>query len=651
MGFVTQIGQGLGILPKTPMDQQDFASVGQQQGQDNRNAAQFNTDLNRLNQTGPGGSLTYTTGADGQPVQNYTLSAGQQGLYDNAQNLAAGIGGMANTSLGQATNTLGQTINASNLNGSGLSFAGGGGVAAGSTSAGQASPAVQAAIAQSDPAAQATAAQMGPAAQAQVTNALAAQANPAYQTADAVKAQAAQAAAAQATAAQSQAAVAGPATNVGAYAQGSAGTADGSAAIQRTFDASGVRTLPGQIDDTSRRRVEEAIMSRLNPQYENDERMMRTRLLNSGIEVGTDAYNREAQNFSQRLNDARMQAILAGGQEENRQVGLTQGLNAQEYAQALSTGQFGQAADTAMASNRTTASIANANNQTQASMANARNSLEAAMLNARSANDQNLANAGFQQGTNLSNASLSNQTGLANAGMQSQANLANADALTRVSGQNAAQQNQINMANTGAQNTNLLANAGFANQANLTNAGYANANSQFNAGQTNSAAAQNAALQNSTNQYNTGQTNSVNVANTSQQNAGNQFNAGQANDVNVSNAGFQTQAGIANANNATSANIASGAQGLQATALNNQVVGQNLANQLAVRDQQMQELAALQAMSQPTGQQFGSYYAGGNAAPTPTLQAALGANEAWKNQNAQATNNGGLLGGLVNMFQ
>lgn len=133
----------------------------------------------------------------------------------------------------------------------------------------------------------------------------------------------------------------------------------GASQVSTSFDTSGVRKLPGQIDDTSRRRVEEALMSRLNPQYQQDEQALRTRLLNSGIEVGTDAYNREMANHSQRLNDARMQAILAGGQEESRQVGLQSGLQAQEFGQAQAKGQFAQTGD-----------IANANNNLQAGMFN-----------------------------------------------------------------------------------------------------------------------------------------------------------------------------------------------------------------------------------------------------------------------------------------
>ena len=146
---------------------------------------------------------------------------------------------------------------------------------------------------------------------------------------------------------------------------GSGGGSGGSAAavdpykIRDTFDVSSVTNkLPTGIDDTSRQRVEEALMSRLNPQLANDTAALRSRLLNSGIEVGTDAYNRELALDAQKGTDARMQAILAGGQEEDRQTKLLQGLNDQQFQQALATGKFGQDADMAMAANATSRSNA-----------------------------------------------------------------------------------------------------------------------------------------------------------------------------------------------------------------------------------------------------------------------------------------------------
>lgn len=59
-------------------------------------------------------------------------------------------------------------------------------------------------------------------------------------------------------------------------------------------------------------RGEEALMARMNPQFQRDEEAMRTRLINQGIGQGSEAYNREMEAFNQAKNDARMQAVLQG---------------------------------------------------------------------------------------------------------------------------------------------------------------------------------------------------------------------------------------------------------------------------------------------------------------------------------------------------
>jgi hypothetical protein len=71
-------------------------------------------------------------------------------------------------------------------------------------------------------------------------------------------------------------------------------------------------------------RQEEALMARLNPQLDRDRNAMLTRLANQGITSGSEAYNREIDRFNQGSNDARMQAILGAGQEQNRLYGLEQ---------------------------------------------------------------------------------------------------------------------------------------------------------------------------------------------------------------------------------------------------------------------------------------------------------------------------------------
>ena len=328
----------------------DYAAAAKLQGQENRDTAQYNTELNRVNQVTPYGSLTWnqTTGTDGKPVwtQTMTLSPEQQALQSGQDKLSKQYLDTASAGMGRVSDALAQPFDTSKLRDP--TYMGQGGTSAKVnipyTTVGS---------------------------------------GPQFDRFDA-----------------SQYGGAMPNAPI-------LGGAGGGGSIANTFDTSGVRKLPGEIDDTSRKRVEEAIMSRINPQYQADEQALRTRLLNSGIEVGTDAYNREMNNFSQRLNDARMQAVLQGGQEESRQVGLQAGLQGQEFSQAYQKGKFGQDAD-----------IANANNALQALGIN--NSAALGMYNAQLAGqnqrfNQGLAGAQFnnsmsqQQFQNaLSNAQFSN---------------------------------------------------------------------------------------------------------------------------------------------------------------------------------------------------------------------------------------------------
>lgn len=71
-----------------------------------------------------------------------------------------------------------------------------------------------------------------------------------------------------------------------------------------------------------RQRVEGALMSRMNPQLERDREALRTSLANQGIREGSVAFDRAMNRLGEQSNDARMQAILAGGQEQSRMVGL-----------------------------------------------------------------------------------------------------------------------------------------------------------------------------------------------------------------------------------------------------------------------------------------------------------------------------------------
>lgn len=81
--------------------------------------------------------------------------------------------------------------------------------------------------------------------------------------------------------------------------------------------------------EATRKATEDAIYSRLNPQMAQAREALATRLANSGIRLGSAAYDRAMANQGQTENDARMQAVLAGGQEQSRMAGLDSSARAQ----------------------------------------------------------------------------------------------------------------------------------------------------------------------------------------------------------------------------------------------------------------------------------------------------------------------------------
>lgn len=100
-----------------------------------------------------------------------------------------------------------------------------------------------------------------------------------------------------------------------------------------------------------RKEVEDAIYSRLNPQLERDKTALEARLVNQGFARGSAGFREQMDEFNRQSNDARMQAVLAGGGEQSRLAGLalqsgnfTNAAQGQAYGQALGRGQFAQGA-------------------------------------------------------------------------------------------------------------------------------------------------------------------------------------------------------------------------------------------------------------------------------------------------------------------
>lgn len=127
--------------------------------------------------------------------------------------------------------------------------------------------------------------------------------------------------------------------------------------LQRSIQETGFSANVGDAGDitktygtdfSDRRRVEEALLSRLNPNIERDKEALRTSLLNQGIREGSEAFDRAMNRSNEQSTDARMQAILAGGQEQSRladlearRAGFENAAQQQQYAQNFGNAQLG----------------------------------------------------------------------------------------------------------------------------------------------------------------------------------------------------------------------------------------------------------------------------------------------------------------------
>lgn len=71
-----------------------------------------------------------------------------------------------------------------------------------------------------------------------------------------------------------------------------------------------------------RDQVVDALMSRVQPQYDRDRTAQDARLAAQGFMPGTEGYKSASDEINRTLTDARMQAQLAGGQEQSRLFGM-----------------------------------------------------------------------------------------------------------------------------------------------------------------------------------------------------------------------------------------------------------------------------------------------------------------------------------------
>jgi hypothetical protein len=119
--------------------------------------------------------------------------------------------------------------------------------------------------------------------------------------------------------------------------------------VQGDLDYSRLTKLPGTSDfsgDAQRTQnaVYDQAASRLNPQFQQREDDMRSRLAAQGISENSDAYRRELDNESRARNDAYNQAnysaIQAGSNEQSRIFGLAMSARQQGQNEVNTQGQF-----------------------------------------------------------------------------------------------------------------------------------------------------------------------------------------------------------------------------------------------------------------------------------------------------------------------
>lgn len=110
---------------------------------------------------------------------------------------------------------------------------------------------------------------------------------------------------------------------------------------QTSIDTSGLSHLPTEGDySVDRGRVEDAITARLNPELASSRASREQDLFNRGVRPGTAAYDRAMGAVGQQENDAHLQTILAGGQEQSRMMSDALAGRSQGYSEALNNGNF-----------------------------------------------------------------------------------------------------------------------------------------------------------------------------------------------------------------------------------------------------------------------------------------------------------------------
>lgn len=365
--------------------------------------------------------------------------------------------------------------------------------------------------------------------------------------------------------------------------------AEGAGDITRTY---------GTDFSEDRQRVEDALMQRMDPYLSRDKEALEARLASQGIRYGSEQYQDAMGDFSRQSNDARLGAILSGGQEQSRLAGLeSQRASFENQAQAQ---QYGQNANDVAMFNRAQGQNFG-QNAAQAQFGNAAQAQEFGQEQARTqqANDaqaqrfgQSTVQAGFERDSqqqlfdqllgrgNFSNAAQNQdaQQKISQDGQALQASIASGQQGIQAAGINA----NLALQNQKMQNDFALENANLNNQA---------AQQQYNMDMGRAAFGNDVEGQRFQQDLLGNQ-----FANEAQQTAFGQAAAAQAFQNDTAQQNYQNEKGTTLTNNAIAQQLY-GNQMAQAQAQNGNR-GDALQEALALRSQPINEIAALLGGSQ-----------------------------------------------------
>lgn len=122
---------------------------------------------------------------------------------------------------------------------------------------------------------------------------------------------------------------------------------------QDQYDFSNVSQMPKYEDfNSSRDKITDAMMQRLQPYIDRDREALRTQLVNQGVGQGTEAYSWDMDMFQRGVNDQRIAALLAGSQEQQNLFNNAMGLRQQGVQEAFAQGNLKNSVADAMFNQR-----------------------------------------------------------------------------------------------------------------------------------------------------------------------------------------------------------------------------------------------------------------------------------------------------------